>query len=100
VGLSLDYDVFLISRVVEYRTEGRSDAESVLLGLAKTGRIITAAGLIMAIAFFGLLLSDQSSMNQLSFFLVVSVLVGRGSAQPTATKTCATSYGRTCSSCS
>ena len=59
VGLSLDYDVFLVSRIVEYRAEGKSDRESVLLGLAKTGRIITAAGIIMAIAFFGLLLSDQ-----------------------------------------
>lgn len=45
-----------------------------LLGLAKTGRIITAAGIIMAIAFFGLLLSNQASMNQLSFFLVIAVL--------------------------
>ena len=51
VGLSLDYDVFLVSRIVEYRAEGKSDRESVLLGLAKTGRIITAAGIIMAIAF-------------------------------------------------
>ena len=95
VGLSLDYDVFLVSRIVEYRAEGKSDRESVLLGLAKTGRIITAAGIIMAIAFFGLLLSDQvtapyrlaltlrlltvvlagqASMNQLSFFLVIAVL--------------------------
>lgn len=74
VGLSLDYDVFLVSRIVEYRAEGKSDVDSVLLGLAKTGRIIAAAGIIMAIAFFGLLLSSQASMNQLSFFLVVAVL--------------------------
>jgi len=74
VGLSLDYDVFLVSRIVEFRLEGKSDRESVLLGLAKTGRIITAAGIIMAIAFFGLLLSNQASMNQLSFFLVIAVL--------------------------
>jgi uncharacterized membrane protein YdfJ with MMPL/SSD domain len=74
VGLSLDYDVFLVSRIVEYRAEGKGDVDSVLLGLAKTGRIIAAAGLIMAIAFFGLLLSDQASMNELSFFLVVAVM--------------------------
>ena len=43
VGLSLDYDVFLVSRIVEYRAEGKSDVDSVLLGLAKTGRIIAAA---------------------------------------------------------
>lgn len=74
VGLSLDYDVFLVSRIVEYRAEGKDDVNSVLLGLAKTGRIITAAGLIMAIAFFGLLLSNQASMNELSLFLVVAVM--------------------------
>lgn len=74
VGLSLDYDVFLVSRIVEYRAEGKDDVDAVLLGLAKTGRIIAAAGLIMAIAFFGLLLSDQASMNQLSFFLVTAVM--------------------------
>ena len=66
--------MFLVSRIVEYRAEGKSDVDSVLLGLAKTGRIIAAAGIIMAIAFFGLLLSNQASMNQLSFFLVVAVL--------------------------
>jgi len=40
----------------------------------KTGKIITAAGVIMAIAFSGLLLSGISAMNQLSFYLVFSVL--------------------------
>ena len=72
VGLSLDYDVFLISRIVEYRELGVSDEGSILFGLYKTGRIITAAGIIMAIAFAGLLMSEEGTMNQLSFFLVRS----------------------------
>eukprot|EP00056_Hartaetosiga_gracilis_P006000 m.91952 g.91952 ORF g.91952 m.91952 type:complete len:341 (+) comp12343_c0_seq3:1532-2554(+) len=75
VGLGLDYDVFLLSRVVEYRKDGFSDRDSILLGLARTGKIITAAGMIMAIAFVGLLFSSESVLNQLSFFLVLAVLV-------------------------
>ena len=74
-GLALDYDIFLLSRIVEYRELGYDDRAAVTLGLAKTGWIISAAGLVMAIAFGGLLLAQEPAMNQLSFFLVVSVLV-------------------------
>ena len=54
-GLSMDYEVFLMSRIREYwlasgRTAADND-ESVALGLAQTGRVITAAALIMAISF-------------------------------------------------
>ena len=48
VGLGLDYHVFLLNRVVEYRLLGHSDREAVLLGLANTGRVITAAGCVHA----------------------------------------------------
>ncbi|EGD81811.1 hypothetical protein PTSG_11885 [Salpingoeca rosetta] len=75
VGLGLDYDVFLLSRVVEYRKDGFSDYDSVLLGLARTGGIITAAGIIMAIAFVGLLFTAEAVLNQLSFYLVFAVLI-------------------------
>jgi len=54
--------------------EGFSTPDSILLGLYKTGRIITAAGVIMAIAFSGLLFSDIPSLNQLAFYLVFAVL--------------------------
>lgn len=59
VGLGLDYDTFLLTRIMEYRMSGLSDRQSVLKGTVKTGGIITAAGIIMAIAFSGLLFSDQ-----------------------------------------
>jgi RND superfamily putative drug exporter len=45
------YDVFLISRVVELRRMGYENRDSIVLGVAHTGAIITAAGAIMAIAF-------------------------------------------------
>lgn len=64
VGLGLDYHVFLLSRVVEFRKQGFSDRESVLLGLARTGRVITAAGIIMAIAFLGLLFGHEPLLQQ------------------------------------
>jgi len=60
--------------VHEYWREGYSVRESLLRGLSKTGHIISAAGVIMAIAFSGLLFSSQSAVNQLAFFLVFSVL--------------------------
>lgn len=75
VGLGLDYDVFLLSRIIEYRKGGRTNHDSILLGLTRTGHIITAAGLVMAIAFVGLLFSSEPVLNELSFFLVLAVLV-------------------------
>lgn len=74
IGIGLDYDIFLLVRVHEYWMEGYTLRESLLRGLSKTGHIISAAGVIMAIAFSGLLFSSQPAVNQLAFFLVVSVL--------------------------
>ena len=81
VGLGLDYDVFLLSRIVEAREGGegagrcRSDREAVVVGLTMSGATITAAGCIMAVAFSGLLFSAEPVLNQISFFLVFAVLV-------------------------
>jgi uncharacterized membrane protein YdfJ with MMPL/SSD domain len=49
-GLSSDYAVFLLSRIKEARDNGASDSEAVALGLERTGRIVTAAALLFAIA--------------------------------------------------
>jgi RND superfamily putative drug exporter len=77
VGLGLDYDVFLLSRIVEAREnkdDGYDDRLAIKVGLTKTGGIITAAGCIMATAFSGLLFSAEPVLNQISFFLVFAVL--------------------------
>src|SRR3546814_9115055 len=54
-GLSMDYEVFLLARIREYwLASGRTPAdvgESVALGLARTGRVVTAAALVMSISF-------------------------------------------------
>jgi uncharacterized membrane protein YdfJ with MMPL/SSD domain len=49
-GLSTDYAVFLLSRIKEARDGGASDSESVAMGLERTGRIVTAAALLLSIA--------------------------------------------------
>jgi uncharacterized membrane protein YdfJ with MMPL/SSD domain len=49
-GLSTDYAVFLLSRIKEARDHGASESESVAIGLERTGRIVTAAALLFAVA--------------------------------------------------
>ncbi len=51
-GLSTDYAVFLLSRIKEARDNGASDSECVAIGLERTGRIVTAAALLFAVAMF------------------------------------------------
>lgn len=75
IGLALDYDVFLFARVIELRKKGYSNPAAVRGGLTLTGPTITAAGLIMAIAFGGLLLSDVPSNNQIGFVMAFGVLM-------------------------
>jgi uncharacterized membrane protein YdfJ with MMPL/SSD domain len=75
VGLTLDYDVFLISRILEYRLEGYEHKSSVAMGLDATGGIITAAGAIMAVAFGSLMLSTNPVLYQWSFLVTSAVLL-------------------------
>jgi RND superfamily putative drug exporter len=78
-GLSMDYEVFLVSRIREYwlasgRTRADND-ESVALGLARTGRVITAAALVMSISFAALIAAQVSFMRMFGLGLTVAVLV-------------------------
>jgi putative drug exporter of the RND superfamily len=77
-GLSMDYEVFLVSRIREYwltsvRTPADND-ESVALGLAHTGRVITAAALIMSISFAALIAAHVSFMRMFGVGLTLAVL--------------------------
>src|SRR6201999_3537362 len=49
-GLSTDYGVFLLSRIKEARDAGAADSEAVAIGLERTGRIVTAAAVLFAVA--------------------------------------------------
>ena len=77
-GLSMDYEVFLVSRIREFwlaspRTAADND-ESVALGVARTGRVITAAALIMSISFAALMASHVSFMRMFGLGLTLAVL--------------------------
>ncbi len=77
-GLSMDYEVFLVSRINEYwLASGRTAADndhSVALGLARTGRVITAAALIMSISFAALIAAQVSFMRMFGVGLTLAVL--------------------------
>jgi putative drug exporter of the RND superfamily len=78
-GLSMDYEVFLVSRIREFwlasgKTRADND-ESVARGIAHTGRIITAAALIMSISFAALIAAEVSVMRLFGLGLTLAVLV-------------------------
>jgi RND superfamily putative drug exporter len=78
-GLSMDYEVFLVSRIREYwlgsrRTPADND-ESVALGLARTGRVVTAAALVMSISFVALTAANVSIMRMFGVGLTLAVLM-------------------------
>ena len=75
IGLALDYDIFLLSRISEFRDKGFTDKASIHKGLYKTGNVISFAGIIMAIAFSGLLLAREMVLIQFGFMLCVAVLI-------------------------
>jgi len=75
LGLGLDYDLFLLGRVCEGRMMGLSDRDAIAVGVSKTGPVITSAGIIMAVAYSGLLMSDIPILNQTSLLLVAAVLI-------------------------
>jgi putative drug exporter of the RND superfamily len=78
-GLSMDYEMFLVSRIREYwLASGRSRADndkSVAMGLARTGRVITAAALVMSISFAALFGAHVQFMRMLGLGLTLAVLV-------------------------
>lgn len=78
-GLSMDYEVFLVSRIREFwlaspQTSADND-ESVALGLAHTGRVITAAALIMAISFAALIAAQVALMRLFGTGLTLAILM-------------------------
>lgn len=78
-GLSMDYEVFLISRIREFwlnRSGTQADnSEAVARGLARTGRVITAAALVMSISFAALIAAQVSFMRMFGLGLTLAILV-------------------------
>jgi uncharacterized membrane protein YdfJ with MMPL/SSD domain len=74
-GLSMDYEVFLLTRIRERRLAGAGNAEAVAGGLAASARTITAAALIMVTAFGAFALAGASTLKELGVGLAVAILV-------------------------
>ena len=74
-GLSMDYEVFLLSRIVELHVRGYENDRAVSLGLQRTGRIITSAALLIVIVFSGFVAGDILIIKQMGVALVAAVLI-------------------------
>ena len=74
-GLATDYEVFLVSRMVEARERGMSTAEAIRIGTATTGRLITAAALVLAAVAASFVFSDLVLMKYLAFGLMAALLL-------------------------
>lgn len=74
-GLSMDYQIFLLSRIKERYDQTGDNTESVAYGLRTTGAIITGAALIMVAVFFGFALGELAAFQQMGFGLAAAVLV-------------------------
>jgi len=74
-GLAMDYEVFLLARIIELHEAGLADDEAVRLGLQRSGRIITSAALIMVIVFAGFALGDMLAIKQTGFALATAVFI-------------------------
>jgi RND superfamily putative drug exporter len=74
-GLSMDYEVFLLSRIKEEHDAGRTNKESVAIGLQKSARIITAAAFILAIVFAAFVTSGVTAIKLLGFGVAFAILL-------------------------
>lgn len=74
-GLSMDYELFLLSRIREEHMAGKSNIESVAVGLQRSARIITAAALLLAVVFASFMISGVTSIKMLGFGVSLAVLL-------------------------
>jgi RND superfamily putative drug exporter len=74
-GLSMDYEVFLLSRIKEEYVRTRDNARAVADGLAATARVITAAALIMFCVFSAFVLGDDRALKLFGLGLAIAVLI-------------------------
>jgi RND superfamily putative drug exporter len=74
-GLSMDYEVFLISRIREEYTRTRNNADAVAHGLTVTARVITAAAAIMVVVFLSFVLGPDRTIKEFGIGLAVAIFV-------------------------
>jgi RND superfamily putative drug exporter len=74
-GLSMDYELFLITRVAEARRQGASEGDAIVEGVGRTGGVITSAAAIMIVVFGAFVLGEVLLIQMLGFALAVAVFV-------------------------
>lgn len=74
-GLSTDYGVFVLSRIKEARDNGHTDSDAIAIGLERSGRIVTSAALLFAVAFGSFLTSKIIVTQELGFGTATAVLI-------------------------
>ena len=74
-GLSMDYEVFLLSRIKEEHDAGKSNVDAVAYGLQKSARIITAAAFILAVVFAAFVISGVTSIKMMGFGVAFAILL-------------------------
>ncbi|MGF7120297.1 MULTISPECIES: MMPL family transporter [unclassified Rhodococcus (in: high G+C Gram-positive bacteria)] len=74
-GLSIDYEVFLLSRMVEARSQGASTTEAIRIGTAHTGRIITAAALILIVVTGAFGFSELVMMKYIAYGMISALVI-------------------------
>ena len=74
-ALSMDYEVFMLSRITEEHAAGRDTTDAVAFGLQRTGRIITAAAVLIAIVFASFMTSGATNIKQLGLGVTVAILL-------------------------
>jgi uncharacterized membrane protein YdfJ with MMPL/SSD domain len=75
LGLGIDYNIFLLTRVREERVKGRSASEAAVEAVARTGGIITAAAIILASAFAALMVGEFTLIRAIGFSVAVAVIL-------------------------
>jgi putative drug exporter of the RND superfamily len=75
MGLGMDYDIFLMTRVKEEVMKGKSDEEAIAHAVERTGSIITICGVIMAGAFGTMMLSSMGLLQEFGFGLCFAILI-------------------------
>jgi RND superfamily putative drug exporter len=74
-GMSMDYEVFLLSRIKEEHDRTGNNVQSVAIGLERTGRIVTAAALLMSVVFLAFATSQVTFIKLFGIGLALAILI-------------------------
>ncbi len=75
MGLGMDYDIFIITRIREEVSHGKTDAEAITEATTRTGGIISACGIVMAGAFATLMLNPSPFLQEIGFALAFAIIL-------------------------